>query len=494
LRKNAQHQPALDRCAATENQGGVMKKLIFLPLLLTACASSNKTPVKTEKSSVVSQLSKSSQFALRPLRTVQLENGLKIYFIEDQSLPRVSLQLLVKVGLPQEGKGLDGLNAITATLLEQGTQKKSATVLADEFGQIGTDISIAPGGDFTFLSADSLAKDRGQLLNLFSDVVLNPSFKDSEIRRIKSQFKAQIQKKIDNPSSYADDQFEKFIFGDHPYSKDTTGDLSTIKKISKSNIIKHYLNWYRPNNSTLAVVGSLTPEFEEQVVAAFKSWKSRPLKSESLPGVAGPEGLQVKLYSKPGLKQTQIRMGRLGVSRKTEDYLTLRAANEILGGGMASRLMQRVRDDLGLTYGISSSFDFRKDLGDFSISTFTKNESVGKTLEESIKVYNHFVEAGITDKELQSAKAQMIAQFPRSLETADRFAYNLLILDFYEIPISYLTDFLKNVENISASDVNRVIKKYLAADQLKVVIYGDDKEISKQVESYKPELIKVGRP
>ncbi len=463
-----------------------MKKY-FLFFLIAGCAS--QPPTKP----VVNQISKTSKVALRPIRSVELENGLKIYFIEDQTLPRISLELLVKVGLPQEPVGLDGLNALTAELLEQGTQKKSATVLADEFGQIGTEMATSPGGDFTFLSADSLAKDKNQLLSLFSDVILNPAFKENEIDRLKSNVKARIIKKIDNPSGYTDDQFDKFLFGDHPYAKDIAGDLISIKKITKSQITKHYLTWYRPNNSTLAVVGSLTPDFEEQVINAFKGWKARSFKNETMKELSQVDGLQVKLFSKTGLKQTQIRMGRLGVARKTPDFLALRAANEILGGGMASRLMQKVRDQLGLTYGISSGFEFRKDKGAFSISTFTKNESAGQTLQEAIKVYDQFIEQGITEKELNAAKAQMIAQFPRSLETADRFGYNLLLLDFYEIPTSYLTDFIANVEKISVDEVNLAIRKYLAVDQLKVVLFGDEKQILNQLESFKPEVIKVSK-
>ncbi len=467
-----------------------MKKVILLLLILSGCSSANKKTLDANSSSSEPS-AKMSQVVLRPLKTVKLENGLKIYFIEDQTLPRVSLQLLVKVGLTQEPKSLDGLNALTASLLEQGTQKRSATVLADEFGQIGTEVSIAPGGDFTFMSSDSLAKDKEQLLNLFTDVILNPAFKETEIYRLKSNIKASILKKIDNPSSYTDDQFDRFLFGEHPYAKDIAGDLKSLNKISKSQITKHYLSWYRPNNSILAVVGSLTPEFEKQVISSFKEWKSRPLKSEIQKVVPQVNGMQLKVFSKTGLKQTQIRLGRMGVERKTDDFLTLRLANEVLGGGMASRLMQKVRDQLGLTYGISSGFDFRKDKGSFSISTFTKNESAGQVLQESINVYDQFVNEGVTEKELAAAKSQMIAQFPRSMETVDRFGYNLLVLEFYEIPTDYLNNFIKNVEKISVAEVNQVIKKYLTVDQLKVVIFGDESKILDQLKIYKPEVVKV---
>jgi zinc protease len=431
------------------------------------------------------------KFTLRPLKQVELENGLKVFFIEDASLPRVSLNMLIKAGVIHEPKGLDGLNTFTASMLEEGTKKHSALEIADELGELGTEIGISPGADFTFVSIDALSQDKEKVLKLYHEIVTNPAFQEKEIERIRSNLKAQIQKKVDNPSSFTDDSFDKIIYGDHPYGKDMMGTIPSVSKIKKADLVKHYETWFRPNNSALAVVGHITPEFEKEVLEIFKKWASKPVKHPVLGEIPEVKKLEVQLLSKADLKQTQIRLGRQGVKRKTDDFLVLRATSEILGGSGASRLMQRVRDDLGLTYGIYSGFEFRKDKGAFTISTFTKNESVGQTLKETLEVYNKFVESGTTEKELLAAKAQMIGQFPRALETADLYAYNILVLDFYEVPFSYLEDYMSNVEKITVTDVNDAIKKYLPKDQLKVLIYGDEKQVLEQLAAFKPEVTRM---
>ncbi len=430
-------------------------------------------------------------FTLRPLKKVELENGLKVFFIEDASLPRTSLNMLIRTGVVTEPPDKGGLNALAASLLEEGTKKYSALQLADEFGQLGTGLSVSPGSDFTTIAVDALSSDREKILELYHEVVTNPAFQEKEIERIRSNFLAQIKKKVDNASSFTDDEFDKLIYGSHPYGKDIVGTTTSIQKIKRADILQHYDTWFRPNNAALAVVGHITPEFEKQVLETFKKWQSKPVTHPSHGEMPTVEKLEVELISKPDLKQTQIRLGRPGVKRTTEDFLTLRATSEILGGGGASRLMQRVRDDLGLTYGIYSQFEFKKDKGAFYISTFTKNESVGQTLKETLDVYNKFAESGATEKELLAAKAQMIGQFPRALETPDLYAYNILVLDFYDVPFSYLENYMSNVEKITVNDINSAIKKYLPKDQLKVLIYGDDKQILEQLATYKPQVVPV---
>jgi zinc protease len=470
-----------------------MRKLIStvacaaLSVQFIACSSSSKKSEATQPSPGYVQKGNGSSFQLMPFKEVTLPNGLKVVFIKDATLPRVSLTMLVKTGMVQEPVQHAGVNALTAYLLEQGTQTRDAVQISDDFGQLGTSLDISPGADFTTIYADALSTDSDAILKLFSDVTMNPAFKDREIVRLRSQMIASLQKKIDNPSAYTDEESDKFLFGSHPYGRDESGSRATLLAITKQDIIRHYLTFYRPNNASLAVVGNITAEFEKQVEDVFGKWTKRTtptVKAEAPPAV---EGLQVKLIVKRGLQQTQIRISQLGIERNSPDYLKLRVANETLGGGFASRLNQKVRDDLGLTYSISSGFDSRKDKGSFDISTFTKNETAGRTLEESLKVLTDYTATGPNDAELAAAKNQIIGQFPRAIETADRLAFNILALDFYGVPMSYLTDFNKNVNAIGLKDVNAALKAHLDAGKLKVVVYGDAK-IVPQFEKFKPTI------
>jgi len=468
-----------------------MKTLPSLLVLasLAACVGSGKkstTSTKTEKPAAAVTNNSSAAFKLRPMREVQLENGLKVLFITDNSLPRVSMTMLAKVGARQDPAGKEGLNFITSQLLEQGTQSKNALALADELGNLGTEVGIEPGNDFTMISMDALVSSADKMLALYSDIVMNPAFMDIEVNRIKSQIMAQQQKKIDNPSSYTDDKFDAYLFQGHPYANDLTGTAASVRKITKQDIIRHYLNNYRPNNAQLAVVGRINKDFEAKVAEAFKKWSGKPIRDFTTPELKPISGIEMKVISKPGLQQAQIRIGVHGIRRNDPDFLKLRLANVALGGEFGSRLNQHVRDDLGLTYSIYSYFDSRADRGPFAINTFTKNETVGKTIDESLKVLNEFVDKGITEAELKASKEQMLGQFPRAIETADRLATNILILNFYGVPLSYLQDFNKNVEALSLSDVNQTIQKRLNAKNLRILIYADDKKVADQLTAYKP--------
>lgn len=464
--------------------------LLTLPLVcvsMMGCSSSSK---KTEKPTPGYISRSNGSFKLQPYKEVSLENGLKIIYIRDTSLPRVSMTLLLRTGARQEASDKAGLGALTSYLLEQGTQSLDALKAADAMGQIASTLDIAPGADTTRIYADALNISSEALLNLFADFVMNPAFKDAEIQRMRSQILASLQKKVDNPSAYIDSQADLFLYGNHPYGRDVNGTVEGLKSLTKQDVIKHYLTFFRPNNASLAVVGNFNDEFEKSVQDSFSKWTKRTIpdvKAEAPPAI---DSLQVKLIVKKGLQQSQIRIMSLGIARENPDYLRLRLANEILGGGFASRLNQKVRDDQGLTYSIYSGFDSRKERGSFEISTFTKNETAGKTLEEAMAVLTDYVSQGPTEKEIAAGKSQLIGQFPRAIETADSLAYNILALDFYGISVDYLTDFNKNVSAIKVKDAHEAMKRAIDPGKLKIVIYGDETIIS-QFEKFKPEIVRM---
>lgn len=462
---------------------------IFIPLVilsLVSCSSSSKK--QTPPPGYVSK--GTSTFQLQPYKEVTLENGLKIYFIHDHSLPRISMTMLFKTGAMQEASKFAGLNALTAYLLEQGTLKRSAMQIADDFGQMGTSLDVNPGADVTTVYADALSIQSDMLLDLFADVTTSPAFKDPEINRIRAQMIAALQKKIDNPSAYADLQMDQFLYGAHPYGRDENGTIEGLRASRKQEVIRHYLTFYRPNNATLAVVGKFSEDFVAKVQSAYGKWARRTIPVVKVEAPPPIEGLQMKLVLKRGLQQTQIRIAELGIPRSSEDFLRLRLANEALGGGFASRLNQKVRDDLGLTYSIYSGFDARKERGSFDISTFTKNETAGKTVEETLAVLANYLATGAEEKEVAASRNQLIGQFPRAIETADRLAYNLLALDFYGIPVEYLTNYNKNVMAISATDAHEAMKRAVSPKNVKVLVYGDEK-IASQFEKFKPQIVHV---
>ncbi len=437
------------------------------PTATSAVKSAPKADVPVSRSSNNSK----SEYHLRPYHEQTLANGLKILYVEDAALPYITYNLMLKSGSAEDPETTPGLSNFVAELLDKGTAKHDATKLADAMALLGADFNASVGDDYTMASASTLSTHGEELLNLMVEILLQPSFSENEVDRVRKQILAHLEKQIDNANSFADTVWEDYLFSSHPYGKPASGNLKSIESIKRKHIIQHYLKTYRPNNAFLAVVGKFTPELQQKIETAFSPWQARDVAPMTFPAVPAIHGVQIRLVDKPGMVQSQIRLGEPGIKRSNPDFLTLRVANTVLGGGFASRLVDKVRKQLGLTYSISSGFDARLDVGPFEVSTFTKNQTVGQTISETLKVLSEFREKGVTSTEVDRAKGYLKGVFPAAIETAEKLAYNLLLLRLYGIPDTYLTDYLKSIEQISTSDVNKAIKKYFDDKNLKVLVY-----------------------
>ncbi len=422
-----------------------------------------------------------SQFQLRPMQELTLKNGLQVIYIKDTTLPRISFHLMLKTGAAQDPKGEEGLSNLTLALLEQGTKDKTATEIADEFAQLGSSFGESAAADYMMMNTAGLSEFKDKLISIYADVVMNPVFSNEEVARRKSQILADLRQQMDQPTGYADLLFAKEIYGAHPYGHPTAGTIASVKFLSRTQVIKNYFTYFRPNNAMLAIVGNFDEAFKAKVETTFSQWQSSALPKNELVEKPSLTAAGIKLFTKPGLQQTQIRIGQVGIARNDPDFLRLRLANVVLGGAFASRLNQKVRDDLGLTYSISSHFDAKKDAGSFEVSTFARNEKVGEAIRNTVQVIQEFQKSGVTEKELKSAKALLVGQFPAAIETADRLAFNLLVLRANGIPDTYLTQFFSNVNSITLKEVNETIRHRLTSDQLKTVVFADGSAVSDQL-------------
>lgn len=427
----------------------------------------------------------SSSFKLPSFDEKTLTNGLTVLYIKDESLPYISYSLLIKGGASADPPEVSGLTSFVADLLDQGTAKRNATQLADELASMGAEFNASVTSDYSLFGTSALSTDADSLLNLFSEIVMQPSFAAEEVERAKKRTIAQLRKRIDSPEAFVDLAWEDSLFGtNHPYAKPVSGNISSVEKLRRKFIIQHYLKYFRPNNSILAVVGKVTPEIRKKAEAAFASWEQKKIIPVALPEIPKVQGTQAVLVSKPGLVQSQIRIGHPGIARNNPDFLTLRVANTILGGAFSSRLVNHVRRDLGLTYSISSGFDARQGQGAFEISTFTKNQTLGKTIEETMNIVRAFTEKGVVSAEVEQAKGYLAGMFPTSIETAEKLAFNLMVLRVYGIPDSYLRNYLSDLSDVSASEVNKAIKKYIDPNNVKIVVYSSA-DVAPQIKAIK---------
>jgi zinc protease len=453
-------------------------KLVFLSalfLLIGACA--------TQPTSVFKG---TSTFQMRPYQEETLPNGLKILYVQDHSLPKVRVMALVRMGSEQDSAGLEGISSLTSRLIEDGTTHMSGPQLAEELAYLGAEYSSSTDHEKTFFSVSSLSANKDKTLNLFSRMLMSPAFSSKELQRRKSQVIAGLQKLTENPTGYADILLDESVYGSHPYGRLVSGSLTSVPKITRSDVMRQYFKFFRPNNAWLAVAGDFDETFKAKIRKSFGAWLGASVSPGPVLALKEMPPGAIRLVSKPGLPQSQIRMGSLGIKRQDPDFLKLKLASLILGGTFESRLNLKIRDELGLTYSISSGFDALREGGSFEISTFSRNDKAAEVIKQTHLVLNNFVSNGVTSKELEAAKTFLISQFPASVETPGEMAASLLRLRFYEIPDSYLSKFILNVSAITKSDVNEAIKKHFKPELLKTVVFSDQAQVAEGLKALGP--------
>ena len=444
-----------------------MKKYGFLFLFLISCTTSS---IKKD-------------FAIRDYRELKLKNGLKVLLVQDSSLPYISTSLLFRQGSIIDPTLYFGLTSFVTGMLDMGTKNRSALEITDAFAKLGTQFSSTTHRDYILITTSTLSRYQKTLFELLAEVISQPSFPEAEIERHRNKVLAAIKTMSDRPSVYAQKMYNMYLYEGHPYGRSTLGSLKSVNSIKRKQIIDHYSKVFHPGNATLAVVGDIDDDMVSSLEDVFKDWKDTKTEPLSFPRKPIIKDRLIRLVTKDDLTQAEIRIGHIGIKRSDPDFLRLRIANTILGRGFVSRLMDHVRDNLGLTYSISSDFDARLDKGPFSITTFTKNQTTGKIIQEILTILESLYKEGVTEEEVSLAKKYLLGVFPQAIETPERLAFNLLILRLYGVSDNYLRTYQSEISKISVRQVNAAIKKHIDPYNLKILIYASSKVLP-QIRSF----------
>ena len=294
---------------------------------------------------------------------MKLPRGIHLLGVEYTRVPWVSLTLMVKRGAETDPPGQAGVADWTADFLTLGTARRTQRQLAEDVESLGAHLMARADYDATYVSLGGLAEDFTALMDTLAEVVQTPGFPEEEFPLLKERRRAELAQVLDDPREVANRWFRKLFFGTAPYGQAVRGEPETLDALTLADLKDHYSREFAPEVATLVVVGALPRDrVEEEARRLWEVWAGggpvSPAYTAPPPQVT-PPGLY--LLDRPELTQSEIRMGHLGLPRHHPDFFPLRLANYILGeGGFSSRLMSRIRSDLGLTYGIRSHFHFRR--------------------------------------------------------------------------------------------------------------------------------------
>jgi len=413
-----------------------------------------------------------------------LDNGLKVIVIEHHELPVVAFRLVLKSGSAFDPQGKEGLADLTAGLLREGTKTKDATQIAEAIDFVGGSLGVGTDWDATFATCRLLNKYFDTGLDLLADIILNPTFKEDEIERVTRQVIAGITQQKDNPKWVVEENFRRFVFGEHPYGQPQEGTEESVSGINREDILSFHQTYYVPNNAILAVVGDIqTDEVLEKVKSKFYSWERREFVAPDFVQPPQIQGHQILLVDKPDLTQSYIKMGHFGINRKSPDYFPVRVMNYILGGGgFASRLMDEVRAKRGLTYGIHCNFDSYRLKGAFTVTTFTRVDSTLGAIQAILDQIARVRTEKVSEKELSETKSFYDGYFPLQFETPEQIATQILKVEIYDLGEDYIKNFRKNISAVTADDILRVAQKYLDPDNIKLVVVSKAEELKTGLE------------
>lgn len=410
---------------------------------------------------------------LQPVRFVE-PNGLTVLVLEQHALPILQLHALVKVGSAQDQPEKAGLANLVSSLLDEGTTTRSATQIAGQIDFVGGSLATRAGEDFTTASAKVLAKDTDLGFDLLADILLRPAFAEPEVERIRNLILGEIQSQKDEPGMVAGKAFNQLVFEGHPYRWPVNGTEETIVGISREDIRHFHAAEYLPNQTILAIVGDITVEETRRLVAKhFGAWKrgTPPPRPGSR---ASPIEKPVTKFIEKDLTQATIMVGHLGISRMNPDFYAVSVMNYILGaGGFSSRLMESIRDKQGLAYGVMSTFEANLMPGAFAVSLQTRNETANQALASVLSELKGIREAPVSDQELAEAKAYLIGSFPLRLDTTQKLAQVLSLVEFFGLGLDYFTQYPRWIERVTKDDVFRVAQQYLHPDRYALVLVGN---------------------
>ena len=449
----------------------------FLPLLLSTIVLTATAAVDRTKKP---EPGPAPEAAFPDYTTKELPNGLKIFVIEDDRKPTVTLRLIVKAGEAFD-EDKPGKAGFVAGLLNRGTATRDATAFAKAVDSLGARLDASAGPDSIDVSTSGLTKFTGPLLDLFADAVLHPVFPQDEFAKAQRRTLSSLIAQKKEPGALAGKLMKQVLFGGHPYGRFPTPE--SVKAITRDDLVAFHAMWFAPNNASLAIVGDVkAAEILPKIEKALGGWEFRALPKREESKVPRTSGLTIHLLDLPGSVQSNVIVCRQGPPRKNPDLAELNVMNAVLGGGFSGRLFQNLREKHGYTYGSSSAFGFNKEAGHFQATAETRNDVTAPAITEILAEIHRLQTEPVPETELELQRQYNVGNYLLSLENADRVATRVQDIDLYGLPADFYKTYAKRMAAVTAPKAKELAEKYLSTKDIAIVVVGDAKQVRPGIE------------
>lgn len=395
-----------------------------------------------------------------------LSNGLRLFVLENHASPSVVINGYVAGGAVHETAAQAGLSSLTAAVMRRGTRSRTFEEINDLVEAVGASFSIYSGRHALGIDGKALAEDFDLLIDVVSDVLVNPVFPTEYVDRVRGQRLTQLQERDNDTGSVASLLFRQQVYDRHPYGWPVDGLQETVAALTRADVIAFYERCVSPTDSALVVVGAVTGAAALRALeAGLGGWQPRQLTAVQFPVVEPVRAIVRREQTLPGKSQADLVLGGPAVRRCEPDFEAVRLANTVLGRfGMMGRLGENVREQKGLAYYAYSSVAASKEPGAWEVIAGVNPVNIERCLDAVNEELARLGSELVSDEELDDSKALLTGSLPLRLETNEGVADTVLDMVWYDLGLDYLHRYADTVNSVTAEQVRAVAAKYLRPD------------------------------
>lgn len=413
-----------------------------------------------------------------------LRNGITVLMGRVQRLPLVSVRFLLDAGAAGESATQAGVSTLTTHALAEGTAHHDGAALAALFERLGGALDLDVFWDGASMASTVLRDRVDAVAELLAEVMRVPSFPTREVERLRAERLAELLEIRSEPRALADEVYNGFLYrAESRFSLPDGGSRATVEGLTRKDLIRFHGERFVPSALTVVVAGDCDPDGMlatlERTVGEWAG-EAGPRAVSSNPPARDTRALHI--VARKGAAQTELRLGHLGLARSHADYFPVVVMNAILGGVFNSRLNLNLRERHGYTYGVSSAFLWRRDVGPFTVSSAVATDVSAAAIAEIVSELDRMRQAPPTEKELSLVQSYLEGVFPIRFETTESIAAAIAALTTFSLPDDYYSTYRERVRAVRAEDVLHAAQEHLHPDRLQIVAVGDTDSIRSPLE------------
>ena len=414
-----------------------------------------------------------------------LENGARVYFVENHTIPMLDVNVDFDAGSRRDPAGKAGTATLTNGMLARGLRQATLPDGSSEPAMSEAEISNAladvaaqrgggPGTDRAGMGVRTLssAAEREQSVRLLARLLAHPAMPEDLFRRDKARTIASLREALTKPESIADRAFWRLAYGSHPYGTETT--VETVEAVTRDDLLAFHARHYVANRAVISMIGDISRDQAQAIALELTRRLPQGEPLPALPAVAPSTGAEQRVPHPAS--QSHILIGMPALSRGDPDFFALTVGNYILGGGgFVSRISREVREQRGLAYSSYSYFSPMAQSGPYQAVLQTRKDQTDEALKVVRDTIANFLRDGPTEAELKAAKDNLIGGFPLRIDNNRKILDNLAMIGYHQLPLDYLDTWTREVARVSVADIRAAFARKLSLDRMVTVVVGADK-------------------